>query len=73
MGNRNEILQLLWKYDRDDYHSNGDMLADGWINALFSPAEVQAWLEFGVTDPTEAQQRRADQRDLPPYYLDDSE
>lgn len=73
MGLRNDIIKILHDYDPEGYEREGKELAERWINNRFHENEIIAWLEFGVTDPDEAYDRRANQENMPDYYYDDLE
>ena len=71
MGSRGEIRKVLQLFDHTLDDKNAAELAAKWQNNRFHADEVEAWLEYGVTDPEIAYQRRADQEEMPPYYHDD--
>lgn len=71
MSSRGEIRSVLQEFDRKLSDEDAADLASEWQNNRFHADEVEAWLEYGVTDPEIAYQRRADQEDIPPYYHDD--
>ncbi len=73
MSDRGDIIKILYEYDRESYESNGQKIAEQWINCLFHVDEVKAWIEQGVTNPQEAYDRRLNQEDMPPYYHDKEE
>lgn len=71
MSDRGDIRNVLQKFDQELSDKEAAELAAQWQNNRFHADEVEAWLEFGVTDPSVAYLRRADQENLPPYYHDD--
>lgn len=71
MSSLKEIRSVLQEFDQALSDSDAADLARIWQNNLLHADEIRAWLEYGVEDPEVARQRRADQEDMPPYYLED--